>query len=318
MIAFLDAATAGVLVTVGRFLTRGMNTNSKHLTWLSAASMSLVTVAILAVDVLADTAVPPVRARATFLRATSGQTAQTLTPQFEVASIKLVNGRGAPSVLATALSGPPGSVFTHRGSVRVLIEQAYEVPMARQIGGPGWIGESNYYITAKIPENVERTPENMRHMVRALLTDRFRLVAREEERDLPIYALVYARADQRPGPAFAPAAPECLAPNNNSDCRMLLGMAPGGGHVQFRNQPFERFVSWLERSVRRPILNRTGITGRYNLEMAYAPNGQTFADASDVPSLYTALQEQLGLKLESDRSSVRVLVIDSVQRPTED
>ncbi len=237
--------------------------------------------------------------------------------KFEVASIKRLRPSG-DSVAAAVRLGGQGNYFRHTGSIRVLIQQAYQMPFVRQIGGPSWISEDNYAINAKIPDGVARTPEATRLMLRALLEERFKLVVREEDQELPVYVLVHARADKTIGPRLQPFTRECPAGTDDPECRSR--MMAGRGVFQMRNAPFERFASLLESpaSGSRPVVDRTGITGRYNIDVVFAPDDVVAAGASDLPSLFTALQEQLGLKLEPERLRMPVVVIQSIERPTED
>jgi uncharacterized protein (TIGR03435 family) len=234
--------------------------------------------------------------------------------KFEVASIRLLTGNGAAGPVAAGGATRPGNYFTHAGSIRLLVQQAYGTPFYQQIGGPDWIREDTYLINALVPDGVERTAENMRVMVRALLEDRFKLVVREEQREVPIYALVLVKADKALGPKLRPfPADQCRATPADPECRSA--MSSMRGTLRGRNAPFERFAPWLEHSVARPVVDRTGLTGPYNWDVSYAEDAA--AGASDLPSFFTALEEQLGLKLEAQRARMPVVVIDSIERPTE-
>jgi uncharacterized protein (TIGR03435 family) len=193
--------------------------------------------------------------------------------------------------------------------------QSYQVPFVAQIGGPDWIQEP-YEINAKLPDDVERTPENLRAMIRNLLADRFKLVLRDEVQELPIFALVRARSDGTLGPDIHAVTTACgdVTPEPQ-ECRSLI--QSGRGVIAARNMPFSSLATTLEYSVARPVIDRTGIAGDYDFGLSYADLTAAGANA-DGPSLFTAIEEQLGLKLESTRGPVRVLVIEKIQRPTED
>jgi uncharacterized protein (TIGR03435 family) len=257
------------------------------------------------------------------------QTAAAGAPlTFEVASIKLIRLDG--SAAGAVAGGVPGRIvgrFNYGGPIDSLVQRAYGIRDAQLVGAPDWLGSDdfNYRIAATIPEGVEGTVENINAMIRSLLSDRFKLVAREETRDLPIYELVHARADKRLGPNISPVPPECLVPGSKCETRFgggpnamrrpagELGLEGRNATVQaLSNGPFS-----LEGRVDRLVFDRTGLTGRYNFDLRWADE-RPGAPPSSLPSLFTALQEQLGLKLVSTRGRAKVLVIASIERPTED
>jgi uncharacterized protein (TIGR03435 family) len=238
--------------------------------------------------------------------------------RFEVASVKLMRrtaGETAgPSAEPIAPAGRPTSRFNFTGAVRNMIERAYGVSHVQQIGGPDWIRREPYTIVATIPEGIANTPANTNVMIRSLLADRFKLVMRDETRELPVFALVHARGDRALGPHLKPVAAECLLPGNTCSRRAITNR----GSIEFRNQPLLELVRELEFGVNRPIVDRTGLAGHYDLSVKYSEDPLAAAGVSELPSLFTALQEQLGLRLVSTRAPVKVLVIDSIERPTED
>ena len=191
-------------------------------------------------------------------------------------------------------------------------------------------------------------------MLRTLLADRFGLVVHREKRDLPIYFLTFARTDHRLGEKMQRSGPECkpitappgvplpppppppppgisgappiLLSNpeaSEADGRALLpcGGIFAQGHMSLRDVAFSLFLWQLRTMLQRPIVDRTGITGRFDIDLIYTPDVQQPAQPTlvtpDAPVLSTAIQEQLGLKLESSRAPVDVVVIDRVERPSE-
>lgn len=242
--------------------------------------------------------------------------------RFEVISIRpLSNDGGAAFAGGTAVGAGTGagSYFNFSGSVRNLIQQAYQIPFNRQIGGPSWIGDdsSDYRIAAKIPDGVTRTPENLRAMIRSMLAERFKLVARIEERTMPVYALTLARADKILGPNLTPVAPDCLVPG--SACAKETRIGGGRGQLSGRNQNIKSIangVFGLEGAVGRPVIERTGLTGVYDFTLKYAPPTLA-ATSSDLPTIFEALQDQLGLKLEAQQAQMPVVVIVSIEKPNE-
>jgi uncharacterized protein (TIGR03435 family) len=240
--------------------------------------------------------------------------------KFEVASIKLIRETDGDGARTAAVGGPggvpvpAGSYFRFAGAIANLIEQGYGIRRQQLLGGPEWIHEdwNNYRIEATIPDGVARTPENMRAMIRALLDERFKLVAHAEERTLPIYVLVHAREDKTLGPDLKPS--DCpQQPPFSPECAPRMGM---GRNAYGQNAPFERFAPMMENFLGRPIVDRTGITGPHTWNIGqFGPGGA--AVTPDGPEFMEAIQDRLGLKLESDRAPVSVVVIDSIQRPIE-
>lgn len=242
----------------------------------------------------------------------------------------------------TMIQMPPGGRYTATNiPLRLLLRQAYEVQEFQIVGGPNWLASDRFDIVAKAPDGMTG-PEQMRLMLRALLADRFKLVARTETREMPIYSLVVARPDGKPGPKLSAAKVDCEArvnaarrgggppvfpePGQPMECGFM--MAPGNMNVG--GMPMQELAKALSPFVGRIVVDKTGLNGRYDFQMTYAPEGRGFgpgpgpgvAEPTPVdpnsPSLFTALQEQLGLKLESDRGPVDVVVIDRVEQPTED
>jgi uncharacterized protein (TIGR03435 family) len=271
---------------------------------------------------------------------------QNVQPAFEVASIKR-NTSGEPFTSRRLLPG--GTQFVNV-PVRQLIIGAYGVQSFQVMGGPDWITSDRFDITAKAEGTP--SPEQMNVMLQSLLADRFKLVVRRETRDLPVYTLVKARDDGQLGPALKPAAVDCGATGRGrgGPPPPPAGAAPGArgpaagpltgcramitfGRLELGGQPISQVATLLSNQVGRPIIDKTGLTGAYDLQLSFMPDaGRAGGPAGplppgvpppppvdpDAPSLFTALQEQLGLKLESGRGPVDVIVIDSIQPPTED
>ena len=267
---------------------------------------------------------------------------------FEVASIKR-NTSGTGNM--TIQMAPGGRLNFVNVPVRNLIVRAYGVQPFQVIGGPAWLANDRFDVIAKAEGDA--TPAQSNAMLRALLADRFKLVVRTETRELPVYHLVKARADGQLGPELKPAAVDCGpgargrgappaggpgGPGRGpvpgpgagaAGCQMM--MAPG--RVIVGGQPIATLANALANQVGRPVIDKTGLSGAYDLALSFMPDGGGRGGPvgapppgappippvdPDAPSLFTALQEQLGLKLESERGPVDVVVIDSVAQPTED
>ena len=258
-------------------------------------------------------------------------------PAFEVASVKQ-NKSGDQRVMVQM---PPTGRYTATNiPLRLLLRQAFDVQDFQIVGGPNWLASDRFDITAKTPEGVTG-PEQVRRMLRALLAERFKLVTHNETREMPIYSLVVARADGKLGPKLSTAKVDCEArfsaarrgggpppqlqsPDQPVECGFMMGI----GTLNVGGMPMLELARALSSTVGRIVIDKTGLSGRYDFQMTYAPEGRGFGpgpagpDAPPVdpntPSLFTALQEQLGLKLESERGPVDVVVIDRVEPPTED
>ena len=270
--------------------------------------------------------------------------APSTQPQFEVASVKPNNSGAGPMRLGFQ---PGGRFMATNVPVRDLISLAYgqpqPLPSFQIIGGPGWITSDRFDITAKAEGDLQPSPTGpptqMFLMIRNLLADRFKLVAHEETRDQPVYVLRLDRSDGKLGPQLRPSTVDCAAmrganrggPPPGPPSR---GQAPacgamfGPGRMMSGGTPIEMLANGLSRLVSRVVIDRTGLTGNYESTLEFTPDQSQMPPGGlppgvpgppvDGPSLFTALREQLGLKLESDHAPVRVLIIDSIEQPTPD
>jgi uncharacterized protein (TIGR03435 family) len=162
-------------------------------------------------------------------------------------------------------------------------------------------------------------------MVRTLLADRFKLAVHHETRELPIYALLLARNDGRLGPKLQPST--CVAgrrPPGDATAQPC-GFRPGPGIFVSGGVPIAMLATFVSSAVRRSVVDRTGLDGNFDIDLHWLPDNSPLGPQPDTPppdpggpSIFTALQEQLGLKLESTRGPVDVLVIDHVEQPTPD
>jgi uncharacterized protein (TIGR03435 family) len=161
--------------------------------------------------------------------------------------------------------------------------------------------------------------------VRALLADRFGVVVHPEMRELPVYALVVAREDRKFGPEIAASKVDCASQPTPPGC----GMRIGPGQMVMTGTPMSQFAMVLSNFVQRVVLDRTQLAGTFDFRLTWTPEripqgapppGAPALPPVDPngPSLFAALQEQLGLKLEPTRAPLDVLVIDRVERPTPD
>jgi len=247
-----------------------------------------------------------------------GQTAPTAL-SFEVASIK---PNSYDAVGAGGLGWGADNIRARNQSAASLLRMAFGAQADQIIGAPQWANAERFDISAKVaPGVVFNAMTMLQPMLRHLLEDRFRLDAHHETRELNVYRLVRLRAD-RLGPRLAAApANSCSAPDQMEAASLIAagrgcsaGPSPGG--VSVHGMPIAALAGLIAPSVERVIVDATGLTGNWDLDLEFVNQVQ---DANgDGPSLFTALEEQLGLKLTPGRAPVEVIVIDRLERPTPD
>ena len=271
-------------------------------------------------------------------------------PTFEVASVK-PNNSGDGRVF---FQNQPGRYTATNVTLRLLIRNAYQLQDFQISGGPSWIGSDHFDIVAKIDGSAQDPfaaaqrpgPTPLQLMIRALLAERFKLTVHNETRDLPIYALVMARSDGRLGPELHRSETDCAAQMAaargrgapaappQSGAPMPCGIRIGMGNLAVGGATLSQVASSLSMFVGRVVQDRTGLTGAFDVNLTWTPDQMpqrapgTPADQPlrvngvDIdpngPSIFTAVQEQLGLKLDSQRGPVDILVIDRAEHPVED
>jgi uncharacterized protein (TIGR03435 family) len=230
------------------------------------------------------------------------------TPSFEVASIKQHVFAGGGGRLGMSISGSRVTVSIM--TLSRLIALAYDVKTYQVSGGPSWAGDSA--TTFDIEAKAEGTPttDQAHVMLRSLLADRFQLKLRRETKDLPVYDLVIAKN----GPKMKESAADAQGSQS------MRGTPAGPRRMTYTKMTMERFVSGLANDAGRPVIDKTGLTGNYDFTLEYTPDGTpqgNQADAANGPSIFTALEEQLGLKLEPSKAPTEILVIDHAEKPSE-
>ena len=253
---------------------------------------------------------------------------------FEVTSV-----RTNKSGVAGGFRGTKGRTYLATNqALRFVIADAYGIPAARVLDGPAWIGAASvdgrfvggdrFDITATLPEGsaVNQVPA----MLRAMLADRFKLVAHSEMRDAPTYALVMLRTDGRFGPQLRRAPVDCEAaaaagqiPAPPKPGERGLCASEVGGEIVGRGQRLTALARTLSLFVGRPVVDRTGLTGGFDFDLRFPEldtptQGRSGGPAADGGGgIFAAVQEQLGLRLESSRGPLEFVVIDSIAHPTE-
>ena len=262
-------------------------------------------------------------------RASAQSSATAAGAVFDVASVK----RNASGDTRVRFETPPGRLNAVNAPLRFLIRQAYRVPESRVIGGPGWLDTDRFDIVATTP--APATGDAMREMLRALLKQRFGLAIRAEAREMPIYVLRLARSDPSLGPNLRRSTTDCTGRPSSVvagrvQCGILVSQGPANASLRGGGATLENFVRLLGDFVDRPLEDKTGLTGTFDLELQFTadrsatpgaavPGGLSAAgNPGDVPSVFTALQEQLGLKLDAERGRADVWVVDAAAPPTLD
>jgi uncharacterized protein (TIGR03435 family) len=263
----------------------------------------------------------------------SGQTPEP-APVPYVASVK-VNAKGSDASFTRRL---PGGIFLASNvPLRDLIALAHEVQVFQVEGGPDWIREARFDVTIKAEANVGPAaigPTQIGlQLMRAVLAERFGLRVHRETRDRSVFALVLARADGRLGPSLRRSTTDCTVlareagasgapwPPMSPSGRILCGLQPQGQTIAAGGYPMSEFQRFLTRQTRTTVIDRTGLAGGWDFELTFTSPQVAAVDAGadrDVPSLFTALQEQLGLTLQATRGPAEVLVVDRIARPSED
>jgi uncharacterized protein (TIGR03435 family) len=262
-----------------------------------------------------------------------GQNAEPAAGQrlaFEVASIKRTPADTGPG--ADFAAQPGGRLHVRNNGVANLIANAYGVQGYLLVGGPEWIRADRYDMEAKADGEPSR-PEMML-MLQTLLADRFQLRVHRETRQLPAYVLTVARGGAKLTPT---KEGDCVAPRPDGAPAPPLAPGeirrPGCGNNNMNTRTNPPNVTWTAAGIdaggvagalanyfRRPVVNRTGLTGSFNIQQDLPPLQPATTDGGaldSAASVFTVLQEQLGLRVEEGRGPVEVLVVDRVERPTE-
>lgn len=255
--------------------------------------------------------------------------AQKGVPAFEVVSVK-PNASGDAN--STSIVQPGARYTATNATLRMLIKTAYQVHDDQIAGGPGWMNTDRFDVTARGAGNPSTTEfvNQARLMLRAALTDRFQLALRRETRDIPVYALMLASREGRFGPQFRRTDEKCSAPSTPlpvaSDAPEPVPDLPcdagfsRSGHVGARARDFSTLVRSLSTWTDRVLIDRTELSGRFDWDLQWTPESSSpdvTAVANRLP-LVTALREQLGMKLEAQRSAAEVIVVDRAERPQPD
>lgn len=248
-------------------------------------------------------------------------------PTFDVVSIK----RATDIRTQRSIGDQPGGRFVLSGmAIAPVIRTAYPADISELINAPDWISNETYDLTAQAGREVPR--QEMEGMLRAMLADRFKLTVHYEMQERPVYALMVARADGRLGQDIRKSDLDCDAiqaawragskepapPTSNGAPACGMSMrGTQGMEVLLGARPLSLLASSLGTTPGRVVVDKTGLKGNYDIRLNYMPQPRADAPPDAPPNIFTALQEQLGLKLEPDRAPLKILVIDHIERPTD-
>lgn len=219
-------------------------------------------------------------------------------PAFEVASIhRNMHGGDARVDIVQ------GRVMMNNATLRTLIRNGYDIQNFQFAGGPSWLDSDAYDITAISPDHAAVSEEQYRALVRTLLANRFHLKVHWETRQGHVYALVVAKNGSKLKVATASAEPGLNTNISAHEGRMIA-----------INVPVFYLSTVLGNKLSHPVIDKSGLQGKYDWTLVWDPDP---GPDSTEPSIFTAVQEQLGLKLDAQKGPVKMLVIDSVERPSE-
>jgi uncharacterized protein (TIGR03435 family) len=274
-----------------------MNRSARH-SWRSTGLAALSFAVCLALEVTAQSQGKPSAAPA----------AASIAPTFEVASVKPSKSDCSDMMV----SSPPGRFSAQCTTLLGLLFNAFPIKPSVTIPGmPGWGNSARFDVDAKADDQIavamaklprEEWWKQEQLMIQALLTDRFKLRVHTEIREGPIYELVVAKGGFKLNPA-----PDSEHPS---------GYSWSPEKVEIRTGPIGSLAFALSDDLARKVVDKTGLTGNYDIDLKWTPDDKQSADNAG-PSLFTALEEQLGLKLESAKGPVYVFIIDHVEKPSE-
>jgi uncharacterized protein (TIGR03435 family) len=223
------------------------------------------------------------------------------SPAFEVAAVK-PNRTGEHPRTAPRLQN--GTFTAEKASLKTLLVIGFGLSELR-IDGPDWLDTERYDIAAKAPEGVRDS--QIMPLLQSLLKDRFHLESHFETKEMPVYDLVVGKGGSKLRP-FDPAHPPATPRNPGQGAAAMVGVSTTS-----------QIADTLERAAGRPVVDKTGMEGRFGWTLLYTPfSGNANAADSAAPDVFAAIEQQLGLKLEAKKESLQILVIDHVERiPTE-
>jgi uncharacterized protein (TIGR03435 family) len=253
-------------------------------------------------------------------------------PAFDVVSVRPNTSIGGGG----SISGPSGSQFrVVNVALRQIVIYAYDLRDVELVDIPEWTRTARFDIAATYPEGAVPAVQ-YRLMIQKLLADRFQLQVRNERRDLPVYTLTIARPDKRLGPSLVPSDVDCTRwlaekrpqfigtpPIGPGGARPACLMVTQRNYIVGGTRTIAALARGLESAVGRPVIDETGLSGTFDIALQWTPEPGIDVQPATTPtaegaSLFTAIQEQLGLALKSARAVVPVVAVGRIERPAPD
>jgi len=251
----------------------------------------------------------------------------TERPAFEVASIKSSDPNPSNAIWI-GMTADAGMVRYTNITLKDCIRAAYRV-RDFQIEGPDWINDARFEITAKLPPAT--SPDQIPEMLQVLLAERFKLTLRRDMKAQSVYALITGKGQPRLKPATAGTKPDsqtptAVGPDGKPRPPMMIALLPSGGvHLWTPSASLASFVELMSRFTEKPVVDMTGVTGQFNLDLTFAPETirgvfsgdrtgrDSTATSEPIPSLFDAVQ-QLGLQLEARKARIELLTVTHLER----
>jgi uncharacterized protein (TIGR03435 family) len=244
----------------------------------------------------------------------TAQSPRDASPTLEVASIRLnISGDTVASIGAS----PSGLITFTNVTIRGVIQRAYRVPMTQIVGGPEWLDREHYDVRARADSAA--TPERLMPVLQTLLAERLKLVVRTEKRDTPVFALVLAKADRRLGSQLQPSSMTCAEaqPVAPPAAPPICSGRSGPGFITAGGVTMPEVAESLSVMVGRTVVDRTNLQGRFDLDLKWASDRFPPPGPDRGAFVSELMNQQLGLSLQPTRAPVDFLVVESVERPTE-
>ena len=233
----------------------------------------------------------------------------TLSPSFEVATVK----RTDPNFPGTVVGGFRFGRFSAQGfTLKGLIAYAYNLDNRQIVGGPKWSDSEKYDVVGKPEKTGPLNPEVGKLMLQRLLSERFQLKIHRDTREMPVYVMTVAAGGLK------------MKPRSEGDGGAPGGMPIEGARIPGRNTTIQFLAYGLQQLLDRPVLDETGVSGGFDFDLSWRPDPTQFQGRGDQvpsnpddPDLFTALKQQLGLKLEPQKAPAPVIVVDSAEKPSD-
>ncbi len=237
------------------------------------------------------------------VRAVSAQDVATMAkeahPSFEVATVKLCD----PADENSGFHLEGHRIFIECETAQSMVMFAFNVHPRQIVNAPDWVSTEKFDVKGVPDAEGEPNLQQFREMTRKLLAERFHLKTRSEKREMTVYALRVAKG----GPKLAKTASPAEA----------MADQTGNGHMmRFTANTMDNFAQGLQYMVDRPVVDETGLAGKYDFTLRWSPEGAPRDDPDAAQPLFTAIPEQLGLKLEATKTPAEALVVEHVERPS--